>query len=137
MPQFRITEAVSLRRVKKPQFLHCAATSSPISLRASPSPASLHLLQRPAPPSRTAPTVQHISDAQHPPSRTPLTLKGSISSPLLSTPAVAPVRSVPAAPFPISSTATTYKNPVRANTPSMATDMTTRSVTSRQDITDL
>jgi len=61
MPQFRITEAVSLCRVKKPQFLHCAATSSSISLRASPSPASLHLLQRPAPPSRTAPTVQHTS----------------------------------------------------------------------------
>ena len=46
MPQFRITEAVSLRRVKKPQFLHCAATSSLISLRASPSPASLHLRRR-------------------------------------------------------------------------------------------
>ncbi|QCD79010.1 hypothetical protein DEO72_LG1g2647 [Vigna unguiculata] len=45
MPRFRITEAVSLRRVKKPQFLHCAATSSPISLRASPSPASLHHLR--------------------------------------------------------------------------------------------
>ncbi|QCE14075.1 hypothetical protein DEO72_LG11g1073 [Vigna unguiculata] len=50
----------------------------------------------------------------------------SPSSPLLPTPTVTPVRSVPAAPFPISSTATTYENPVRANTPPMATDMTTR-----------
>jgi len=65
MPRFRIIEAVSLRRVKKPQFLHCAATLifSDFFCEPSPSPASLHLLRRPAPPSRTTPTVLHTSDA--------------------------------------------------------------------------
>ena len=63
MPRFRITEAVSLRRVKKPQFLHCyAISSSPLFcdfiFSGQPS-----ILRRPAPPSRTAPIVRRTSDA--------------------------------------------------------------------------
>jgi len=74
MPRFRIIEAVSLRRVKKPQFLHCAAAhfykpSSSSTTSATPSK------------SRTAPTVPHNSDAHLPPSRTPLTLQAIISLP--------------------------------------------------------
>ncbi|QCD93444.1 hypothetical protein DEO72_LG5g1519 [Vigna unguiculata] len=65
MPRFcnNRGSSVSLRRVKKPQFLHCSAiSSSPLFCEFIFSGQPL-VLRRPAPPSRTAPIVRRTSDA--------------------------------------------------------------------------
>jgi len=79
-----------------------------------------HSSHRPAHLRRTAPTIPHTSDAlgQH--------FVTAVADPRRRSCEVRLRSSLP-----ISSTATTYENPVRANTPPMATDMTTRSVLQR------
>ena len=65
MPQFRITEAVSLRRVKKPKFLYCnsGAVLQFFFFSTSNAPPTVsHTSHRPAHLRRTPPTISHNSD---------------------------------------------------------------------------